>query len=307
MSTIDTMTPLVSAPWLDACGNPLPVRTFPGLRPEVIQGLECSYPGILSPPLRALLGICCGLAGTELGSIDFTGRWFPEEPCPVFRPCLTLAIDDAGQRWIAETGDNNLPGPIWCVFPNPKVAVYVSDNLAGFIAALRDCTWRGATLEWLKNLSAQARTVWAKRHGLARRPNELHESDEQIRGWLSGLPFDASVYDLRTRMIARGWPYGLAGPSGRLYRCGRLPVFAVAGAPSAGWRQQCTATIPPTHPGAKARDEVADASAPRNRRTSRFRPTNSTKRRGIGRAWRRTPRPPTDYVSIGLLDLRLCA
>jgi hypothetical protein len=145
MSTIDTMTPLVSAPWLDACGNPLPVRTFPGLRPEVIQGLECSYPGILSPPLRALLGICCGLAGTELGSIDFTGCWFPEEPCPVFRPCLTLAIDDAGRRWIAETGDNNLPGPIWCVFPNPKVAVYVSDNLAGFIAALRDYTCRGAT------------------------------------------------------------------------------------------------------------------------------------------------------------------
>jgi hypothetical protein len=97
-----------------------------------------------------LLGICCGLAGTELGSIDFTGCWFPEERCPVFRPCLTLAIDDAGRRGIAETGDNNLPGPIWCVFPNPKVAVYVGDNLAEFIAALRDYTCRGATLEWLK-------------------------------------------------------------------------------------------------------------------------------------------------------------
>jgi hypothetical protein len=45
MSTTDTMTPLVSAPWFDADGNSLPVRALPGLRPEVIQGLECSYPG----------------------------------------------------------------------------------------------------------------------------------------------------------------------------------------------------------------------------------------------------------------------
>jgi hypothetical protein len=53
MSTTDTMTPLVSAPWFDADGNPLPVRALPGLRPEVVRGLECSYPGIIHPTLRA--------------------------------------------------------------------------------------------------------------------------------------------------------------------------------------------------------------------------------------------------------------
>jgi hypothetical protein len=108
MSTTDTMTPLVSAPWFDADGNPLPVRALPGLRPEVIQGLECSYPGIIHPTLRALLETCCRLAATELGSVDFTGCWFPEELCPVFRPCLTLAVDDAGRRWIAEIGDKGV-------------------------------------------------------------------------------------------------------------------------------------------------------------------------------------------------------
>jgi len=111
MSTTDTMTPLVSAPWFDADGNPLPVRALPGLRPEVVRGLECSYPGIIHPTLRALLETCCGLAATELG--------------------------------------------------------------------------------------------------------------------------------------VRGWPHGLVGPSGRLYRCGRLPVFAVAGSPSEGWRQEFSAAIPP--------------------------------------------------------------
>jgi hypothetical protein len=245
MSTTDTMTPLVSAPWFDADGNPLPVRALPGLRPEVVRGLECSYPGIINATLRALLETCCGLAATELGSVDFTGRWFPEEPCPVFRPCLTLAIDDAGRRWIAEIGGKDSQGPIWCVFPDPKVAVYVSDDLAAFIGTLRGCSCRGETLKWLQNLSAQARVVWTRRHALARRPYEVHESDEQLRGWLAGLPFDAYVYDLRAPTIARGRPYGLVGPSGRLYRCGRLPVFAVAGSRSEGWRQEFSAAIPP--------------------------------------------------------------
>ena len=134
MSAPDTMMPLVSAPWLDADGNPLSVKPLPGLRSEVIQSLECSYPGILTPAMKALLGTCCGLAGTELGSIDFTGCWFLEEPYAVFRPALTLAIDDAERRWIAEIGNKDLPGPVWCVFPDPEVAVYVSDDLAAFMA-----------------------------------------------------------------------------------------------------------------------------------------------------------------------------
>jgi len=306
MSPADTMTPLVSTPWFNADGNPLPERVLPGLRPEVIQDLECSFPGIISPAYKALLATCCGLAETELGSIDFTGCWFPEEPCAVFRPCLTLALDDAGRRWIGEIGNKELPGPIWCVFPDPKVALYVSEGLAAFIATLRGCACRGETLQWLQNLSTQARTVWARRHSLARRPYELHESDAQVRGWLAGLPFDAYVYDLRTPTIARGWPYGLAGPSGRLYRCGPLPVFSVAGSPSEEWRQKFSATIPPTYPGAKAR-ELVDPSAPRNRRTPQSRPANPVQWPEIGRALSRGTRPPIHCAHRGAWELRQCA
>ena len=69
MSSPDTLMPLVSAPWLDADGHPLSVRPLPGLRSDVIQSLESSYPGILNPAMQALLSRCCGLAGTEIGSI----------------------------------------------------------------------------------------------------------------------------------------------------------------------------------------------------------------------------------------------
>jgi hypothetical protein len=305
MSTADTMTPLVSAPWFDADGNPLPIRTLPGLHPEVMRSLECSYAGVIHTALKGLLETCCGLADTELGHIDFTGCWFPAEPCAVFQPCLTLAIDDAGRRWIAEIGAKNWPGPIWCVFPDPQVAVYVSDDLAAFMATLRDCTCRGQTLAWLQDHCIQARTVWTRRHALARRPYELHESDEQIRSWLAGLPIDAYVYDLREPRVVRGWPYGLAGTFGRLYRCGRLPVFAVAGSPSEGWRQKFSATIPPTYPGAKARGEVIDLADLRNRREPRAVPANPMQwPNGRGRGFGR--QTPSHCATNPVWELRRC-
>jgi hypothetical protein len=186
--------------------------------------------------MKELLGRSCGLTGTELGCIDFTGCWFLEEPDAIFRPALTLAIDDAERRWIAEVGNGDLPGPIWCVFPRPEVAVYVSDDLASFLATLRERTCRKEVSCWLDELTAEARAVWSQRHAWAIRPHEAHRSDPAIRGWLMTLPAGAYVYDLRSRSAVRGWPYGVAGPSGRHYRCGRLPVFAVAGSPGEGWR-----------------------------------------------------------------------
>ncbi len=242
MSSTDTMMPLVSAPWLDTAGIPLSVAPVPGLRSEVIDGL----PSCPNRELRELLQMCSGLAGTQLGSIDFTGCLFPSEPLGVFHPCITLAIDDVGRRWLAETCPGpGLSGPVWCVFPDPQVAVYVSDDLKAFIGTVRDCAARGATLPWIRDLAAQAKVVWALRHDLSLRSYEACRSDDALQGWLSGLPFDARVYDLRRRAPARGWPYGLAGPGGRLYRCGRLPVFAVSGWPTGSrWAEDPAETLP---------------------------------------------------------------
>ena len=246
MSTSDTMMPLVSAPWLDTAGRPLPVAPVPGLRAEVVDGLKHSFSGTLSADLQALLGICCGLTGTELGSIDFTGCLFPDEPLAVFHPCITLAIDDLGRRWIAETcHESGLCGPVWCVLPDPQVAVYVSDDLAAFIASLRDCAVHGTTLQWVQGLVAQAKAVWVHRRRLAVRSYEACRADKAIRQWLATLPFDAYVYDLRHQAPARGWPYGLAGAQSRLYRCRRLPVFAVCGWPAGSrWAEDPAEVLP---------------------------------------------------------------
>jgi hypothetical protein len=276
------MTPLLSSPWVDASGKTLSVRTLPGLRPEVIQTLKSTYPGIINPSIQALLATCCGLADTELGHIDFTGCCFPEEPCTVFQPCLTIAIDDAGRRWIAEVGHKDLPGPVWCVFPDPQVAVHISDDLPAFLATLHEQARRGQTLAWLQELSATAYAVWAHRRALALPPYRTYRSDDEIRAWLSSLPSNAYVYDLRGQRTVRGWPYGVAGPSARLYRCGRLPVFAVAASPTEGWRAGHPTTTSPVHPIAAQSLAMELPSVLMGRRRRRFRPLIPSRWRSPG-------------------------
>ena len=129
-----------------------------------------------------------------------------------------------------------------------QLALLISDDRHAFIATLREHTHQGRTLAWLQDLSAAAQAVWAHRRALALRPYHAYHSDDAIRGWLSSLPSDAYVYDLRRPSKVRGWPYGVAGPSARLYRCGRLPVFAVAGSPTEGWRAERPQTTSPVHP-----------------------------------------------------------
>jgi hypothetical protein len=211
--------------------------------------------------------------------VDFTGCAFPEEPYTVFQPCLTMAIDDAGRRWIAEVGNEDLPGPVWCVFAEPQVAVHVSDDLHAFIDTLHDRAHRGQTLAWLRDLTATAHAVWAHRRALALRPYRAAHSDEAIRGWLSSLPSDAYVYDLRYPGKVRGWPYGVGGPSARMYRCGRLPVFAVVGSPSEGWRASRPDRISPIHPIAAQALKMEPRYRLTGRRRPRFKPVNAVELR----------------------------
>jgi hypothetical protein len=125
---------------------------------------------------------------------------------------------------------------VWCVFSEPEVTLHVCNDLAAFVKTVHDHTCEHKMRTWLRNLNDQALVVWSQRHASALRPHQAFTSDRAIRGWLMGLPFNAYVYDLRVPSVARGWPYGVAGPSGRLYRCNRLPVFAVAGSPAEGWQ-----------------------------------------------------------------------
>lgn len=234
MSTAGNVVPFSPAPVKPLTRGLFKLVSVPGLSMQAIQGLEATYPGTLTADMRSLLHTTCGLTAAEFGTIDFTARWHPEESISVFRPCLTLAIDDEGRRWIAETSrDQGLPGPVWCVLPDPAVTLYISDDLNGFLSTLNDAIERRQLYRWLRGLHRDARAIWAQRQALARVSYESCREDRGLRGWLAELPLDVHIYDLRAPSALRGWPHGLAGPEGRLYRCGRLPVFAVSTAPSA--------------------------------------------------------------------------
>jgi len=230
MSPVDAVMPLLQGPWIGRHGEPLPIVPLPGIRQEAIANLEAHWSGILTPEMREVLRRTCGLSGTPIGSIDFTGRWFYEEPLSVLRPSITLAVDDQGRRWVAELGKGRgLPGPVWCVFSHPEVALPIERNLADFLLRLHDNVRRESMSEWLSTLRIRARKLWASRHGRAMGVPVAFSRLKEIRGWLAGLPVNAWVYDLRAPGVSRGLPYGLMHERGQLCRCGRLLVFAFTG------------------------------------------------------------------------------
>jgi hypothetical protein len=82
MST-NTMLPALPHPWTNA----------PGLNAPAIDSLRTTFPGTLTAEHEKLLRHSCGIDGTPLHYVDFTGQWHDEETLAVFRPCLTLAVD----------------------------------------------------------------------------------------------------------------------------------------------------------------------------------------------------------------------
>lgn len=233
MSAHDKVVPLRPAPAKSIQTEQASAPAYaPGLHPEAIGGLVGHYPGILTTEMRALLQGMSGMTARELGTIDFTGRWHQKEPIDVLRPSLTLAIDRKGRRWLAETARaEGLPGPVWCVLPEPAVALWVSDDLQGFIDAVAEEARDGSLSRWVQRLDFKGQAVWANRHTLAQESQRQCAHDPKLRAWLAALPSDARIYDLRGSSTVRGWPYGLLGHDGKFYRCGSLPVFAVAGLP----------------------------------------------------------------------------
>src|SRR3569833_1795364 len=114
MSRVDAVMPLLHRPWIGRHGEQLPIVPLSGIRQEAITNLEAHWTGILTPEMREVLRRTCGLFVMPLGSIDFTGRWFPEEPLSIFRPSITLAIVVLGCCWVVVFGlCRGLLGPVW--------------------------------------------------------------------------------------------------------------------------------------------------------------------------------------------------
>jgi hypothetical protein len=228
------MLPALALPWTDRDGRVLPVASAAGLNSSAIDSLRTTFPGTLTPEHERLLSGCCGVQGTPLLQyLDFTGQWHDEETLAVFRPCLTLAVDTQGRRWIAETGHaRGLPGPVWCVVSDPEVVVYVCADLSEFLSLLRQHACDQSMESWLRGIDIAAHQVWRSRGALAFQSRQACGHDRHVREWLLQLPRDSRVYDLRSPSLGAGWPYGVAGPAGRFHRCGRELLFAVSGFPA---------------------------------------------------------------------------
>jgi hypothetical protein len=258
-----TMLPALTHPWIATSGHALSIQPGPGLSPSAIDSLHTTFPGVLTAQHEQLLHHSCGIDGTPLQYLDFTGQWHDEESLAVFRPCITLSTDTAGRRWIAETGNTEgLPGPVWCVVKDPQVVVYVSEDLGEFLGLLRRHVVANSFEAWSRAIDAAASRTWRQRGALAFHSRQECGHDQSVRAWLLQLPRDSRVYDLRSPSFGVGWPYGVAGGTGRFHRCGRELLFAVSGFPAPSRWTEYLGTLAQQHvaprPGITAFDRARD-------------------------------------------------
>lgn len=217
-----------------ARGDALPASDHPTphLDPATVRLLREVFPARLTPAFEGLLRDLCTGTASNPGASDATDHARTRESLAVLRPCLTLAIDERGCRWIAETvTSSGIPGPVWCVYENPRVAVYIGADVREFLGTvLRQCEHRSMS-GWLQSVKAAAERTWQRRGTLAFQSRQDCSADPRVRAWLLRLPRDARVYDLRSASFGDAWPYGAAGAAGRLHRCERELLFAVSGFP----------------------------------------------------------------------------
>jgi len=96
--------------------------------------------------------------------------------------------------------DDGQTGCVWCLFADPEVAVYVSDDLATFIATLHERTCQGRSFPGCRICL----------------PNPMPYGNTgvhwltDIAAWPATFPANAYVYDLRASTAAQGlrarWP-----------------------------------------------------------------------------------------------------
>ncbi len=280
----NTMLPVLGQPWINAAGETLAIQWGPGLNPSAIESLRATFPGNLTPEFEQLLASSCGLDGTALQYIDFTGQWHQHEPLAVFRPCLSLAIDGEGRRWIAETENaRGLPGPVWCVMQDPEVVVYVSADLGEFLKLLHRTTCDQSIEGWLKAVDTAAERAWKQRGALAFHSRQACGHDREVRQWLLQLPRDARVYDLRSPKFGVAWPYGAAGATGRFHRCGRELLFAVSGFPAPSRWNEYLGNLAQHHdtpaPAIMVYQRAGPRAAPRLPTTARLPPASAPRPR----------------------------
>lgn len=212
--------------------QPASIQPEPGLDPAAVAILKRTFPARLTPDFERLLRGTDGFATTTSQADALTDPACARESLTVLRPSLTLAVDDRGRRWIAETvTKSGIPGPVWCVYENPQVVVYISADVREFVGILLQQGDQHAMSGWLKSLEAAAERTWQHRGTLAFQSRQHVSQDPRARPWLLQLPRDARIYDLRTATFGDAWPYGAAGAAGRLHRCERELLFAVSGFP----------------------------------------------------------------------------
>jgi cell wall assembly regulator SMI1 len=199
----------------------------PPLSQKEIEELGAEVGAPLPGELRAVLQHTAGIDGTELDSIDFTGRTMSFEDRDAFPLGLPIAADGFGNFWVLDlTPEPTETAAIFFACHDPPVILYQSPDLGHFLEE----TFRMKTAETsLVDDVHEDRpfNVWGTN------PAEIDHAaalagDEQLSAFAAELGDRFTFVDLRSPEIGMGFSWGRHGPRTEVRRHDFERLFAYA-------------------------------------------------------------------------------
>jgi cell wall assembly regulator SMI1 len=220
------MDPIQEIRSAEAAG--LELAPEPGLAQAEIDELAAELGVPLPRELRDLLAHTAGLDGSELETIDFTGRTLSFGGEELFPFGLAFAHDGYGNHWVLDlTPEDTETARVFFACHDAPVVLYQSPDLGHF---LRE-TFRMSIPphESLVDDVHEDRLfrVWRENPGTLDHAAAL-AGDPALREFAAGLDESWTFVDLRSPEVGMGFSWGRHGPRTELRRHGYELLFAYA-------------------------------------------------------------------------------
>lgn len=213
MTPIQQLKFILNENYVSEDGDEYKVEIKNGLTDQEIDQIAERLPtGIIPGDIRELLRFAKGFEfyGMEEISFDGVGQFGFENFFPY---SVQLAGDGFGNFWILDIDEKGDWGNVFYVCHDPAVVVKHSNNLSEFIEHVHEFGKKGSDSNLDIIHEKTIMDIWDDDKGFIESSDTSNSTDPILKNFISQLPDNFVVADLRDKPIKSGFAWGKFGPN----------------------------------------------------------------------------------------------
>lgn len=216
----DTLRSLAGTHLKDEDGNEETLELLAPATAAELSALEARIPCPLPDEIRDALRVTTGLANGPLETfslLDLEGFGFEE----LLPDAYSIAHDGFGNYWVLDL----IPGasewgPVFYACHDPAVLAFQSRSIEQFLLeAVAMHTGQGRSVVDVVHEDVVSE-IWRDSKGLTLAGTLAGAADPELRAFVSSVPTDALIADLRSPKLGDGFSWGRFGPRTVIQRAG---------------------------------------------------------------------------------------